>query len=257
MDMLMQSIALHDTLYIRPADNLSLEIQSDLPLSAGEDNLVLRAARALQTAFRVPSGAQITLVKRIPMGAGLGGGSADAAAALKGLAELWEIGCTLEDLCEIGVKLGADVPFCLHDAPRRARSIGETLSPIAVGRTFPLILIQPCAALSTKEVFTAYHQQEGLRRPDTEKAMRALEMGDLAALKAAGGHVLESASIPMRPEIAEARDALYAVGAAFAQMTGSGSVVFGAFETEAAAKDAYARLRGRWPVCILTETALA
>lgn len=256
MDMLMQSVTLHDTLHIRPAKELSLEIQSGLPLSAGEDNLVLRAARALQTAFHVVSGAQITLVKRIPMGAGLGGGSADAAAALKGLAKLWKIGCDLEKLCEIGAKLGADIPFCLHDAPRRARGIGEILSPIAVGRAFPLILIQPCAALSTKEVFTAYHQQEGLRRPDTEKAMQALKMGDLAALKAAGGNVLESASIPMRPEIAAARNALYAADAAFAQMTGSGSVVFGAFETEEAAKEAYAWLQNSYPVCILTETAL-
>ena len=194
----------------------------------------------------------------------LGGGSADAAAALRALWRLWRLdeatgyssADTLSALCDVGVRLGADIPFCLHDAPRRAQGVGELLSPIAVGRTFPLVLIQPCAPLSTGEVFAAYHQLPTLAHPDTPAAVRALADGNLAALAACGGNVLESASIPMRPEIAAARQALWQNGAAYAQMTGSGSVVFGAFCDEAAACRAFLVLKGQYDACILTHTAL-
>ncbi len=254
LDMLMQPIALHDTLFLSPAEGLSLTIEGAEGLSC-QDNLILRAARALQAAAHTHQGAAIRLVKRIPMGAGLGGGSADAAAALKGLNALWGLDCPLDTLCGIGETVGADVPFCLHDAPRRAQGIGERLSPI-VSRVFPLILIQPCEALSTKEVYAAYHGAPMIRPADTEAAIRALAAGDLAALRVCGGNVLEGASIPLRPAIAEAREALYASGAAFSQMTGSGSVVFGAFDRPEDAQRACAALRARYPVCILTETAV-
>ena len=253
LDMLMQPLALCDTLRIEPADALFLGIEGADGLSADDDNLILRAARALQNAAGIRAGASIRLTKRIPMGAGVGGGSADAAAALKGLNSFWHIGFDLDQLCEIGVKLGADVPFCLHDAPRHAQGIGEILSPIQ-SHMFPLVLLQPCEALSTREVFAAYHQSH-IAPPDTESAIRALAAGDLKALKAAAGNVLESASIPLRPQIAQAKAALYEAGAAFSQMTGSGSVVFGAFEAESAADRAFDSLKTRYPVCIRTATA--
>ena len=254
LDMLMQPLSLCDTLLIEPAEGLSLQIEGMDGLSAAEDNLILRAAKALREAAGVTVGASIRLTKRIPMGAGLGGGSADCAAALKGLNDFWQLGFDLEKLCVIGVCLGADVPFCLHDAPRRAQGIGEILSPIQ-SHVFPLVLVQPCKALSTKEVFSAYHQS-AIVPPDTEKATLALAASDLRALKACAGNVLESASISLRPQIAEAKEALYENGAAFAQMTGSGSVVFGAFETDEAADRAFHSLKSRYPVCIRTQTAL-
>lgn len=254
LDMLMQPLALHDTLILESAPSLSLVVEGGGVLSAGEDNLVLRAARALQTAGGADSGARMRLIKRVPMGAGLGGGSADAAAALKGLNELWGLGLPLDALCAIGLGLGADVPFCLHDAPRRARGIGEILTPIE-SHVFPLVLLQPCEALSTKEVFSAYHSAS-VAPPDTDAALAALAAGDLDALRRSAGNVLESASVPLRPEIVWAKEALCREGAAFAQMTGSGSVVFGAFRQADDAKKAYESLKKSCPVCILTETAL-
>ena len=253
LDMLMQPIALHDTLIIEEADSLSLTVEGMDGLSAGDDNLVLRAARALQTVSGVSGGAQMRLIKRVPMGAGLGGGSADAAAALKGLNKFWGVGLDLPALCRLGERLGADIPFCLHDAPRRAQGIGEILTPIECG-VFPLILLQPCAALSTREVFTAYHASDSIQPPDNERAMEALRTCDLKALRQWGGNVLESASIPLRPQIAKVKEALYESGAAFAQMTGSGSVVFGAYETTAQAQKAYDELSALYSPCILTET---
>ncbi|MDO5325991.1 MAG: 4-(cytidine 5'-diphospho)-2-C-methyl-D-erythritol kinase [Clostridia bacterium] len=254
LDMLMQPLALHDTLIIEPSDVFSLRVHGADSLSARDDNLILRAAKALQKAANVSQEAEITLFKRIPMGAGLGGGSADAAAALKGLNALWGLDLDLDILCKIGVELGADVPFCLHDAPRRAQGIGEILTPIKSG-VFSLILLQPCAALSTKEVFSAYHASPAIVPADNDQAALALASGNLFGLRQWAGNALESASIPLRPEIRKAKDALYASGAAFAQMTGSGSVVFGAYENPSSAQKAFDELKAHYMPCILTETA--
>ena len=158
LDSLMQPLALSDRLYIRPAHTLSLEIDGSPDLVPDENNLVLRAARALKEYAHVDQGAHIILEKRIPMGAGLGGGSADAAAILTALDEIWDLGLTMGELEKIGLSIGADVPFCLFNAPARAQGIGEILSPIPCKRTFPLVLLQHCAPLSTKAVFEAWHQ---------------------------------------------------------------------------------------------------
>lgn len=254
LDGVMQPLALSDTLLIQEADTLSLTIEG-AALSSGEDNLVLRSARALQAYTNTHKGAKIHLVKRIPMGAGLGGGSADAAAVLKGLNAFWQLNLPMDALLSIGVKLGADIPFCLLDAPMRAQGIGEILTPVPCGRIFPLVLIQPCEGLSTKEIFTAYHQ-ENPRGGSVEGVMEALKNGDLALMEKSAVNMLQTVSVLKKPVLKMAMDALYASGASFARMTGSGSVVFGAFETDAAAHAAYEALKDQYPVCILTKTAL-
>lgn len=254
LDGVMQPLALSDTLLIEPGDALSLTIEG-APLSAGEDNLILRAARALLEKAGTEKGARMHLVKRIPMGAGLGGGSADAAAALKGLNKFWQLNLPLETLMQMGEKLGADIPFCLLDAPMRARGIGEILTPAPCRRTFPLVLIQPCEGLSTKEIFTAYHQQNP-KGGNVEGVMEALKTGDLNLMEAAAVNMLEIVSVSKKPILKTALSDLYKSGAAFARMTGSGSVVFGAFETAAAAQAAFEILSGHYETCILTETAL-
>lgn len=256
LDTVMQPLELCDFITIEQDEGLSLALAAPASLSVGEDNLMLRAARALQAYAGVSAGARMRLEKHIPMGAGLGGGSADAAAVLKALNALWGLGLSLDTLCEIGVGLGADIPFCLHDAPRRAQGIGERLSPISCGRRFPLLVLQPCAALSTKEVFSAYSAASP-RRPDTQGALRALAAGDLPLLSQCAANVLEEAALSLRPEISAAKTALRQAGAVMAQMTGSGSAVFGVFESEAQAALAQALLRRRFAPCILTFTALS
>ena len=255
LDGVMQPLTLHDTLMIEPAESLSLSIEGAPALSVRDDNLILRAARALRRESGRMNGAHITLKKRIPMGAGLGGGSADCAAALKGLNALWDLKLPFDTLLRLGAALGADVPFCLTDAPCRAQGVGEKLTPIPCARTFPLVLIQPCEALSTREVFSAYHQS-AIPSPDISGVIAALAAGDLAALDRCAGNVLESASIPLRPEIRAAKAALVDHGAACARMTGSGSVVFGAFSARNDARQAFAALQKQYAVCLLTETAL-
>ena len=254
MDMLMQPLALCDVLTLTEAPGLSMEV-SGAALSCGEDNLVMKAARKMAEISGRPANLHITLEKHIPMGAGLGGGSADAAAVLRMLNEYWHVGMTANELCAVGLTLGADVPFCLMDKPMRAQGIGEVLTPISVRRCYPLLLIQPCGALSTGEVFAGYHQCPP-RRPDTEACIGALERGDLADMKRFGGNVLEAVSCAKRPALTAAKERLYQAGASFAQMTGSGSVVFGAFEWDEAAENALRVLKKEYPVCLLTHTAV-
>lgn len=254
LDSLMQPLALCDWLYFQPADTLSLVIEGSNQLEADESNLVLRSANALKAYVGIDRGVRITLEKHIPMGAGLGGGSADAAAALRGLNEWWHLNLDDETLSKIGLKLGADVPFCLLNAPARAQGIGEKLTPVPCARIFPLILIQPCAALSTREVFQGWHRS--LVPPsDMEGALQALATGDLDALASCARNGLEPVSLAMRPEIERAKVDLRNSGAIMAQMTGSGSVVFGAYCDLETAKKAYEVLKSIYATCILTNTA--
>ena len=242
LDMLMQPISLYDTLNIEPADTLSLDILNDEALALEKDNLILKAARSLQTYAQCAKGARITLNKSIPTGAGLGGGSADAAAVLIALNRLWGLGLMDKELERIGLTLGADIPFCLRCRPMRVRGIGEMLSPLAVSRQFELVLVKPCAGLSTKEVFLRADALTPLR-PNTTGAIDALALGDLKLLSSCALNALYPAALSLRPELASAADALQKTGASFVSMTGSGAVVYGVFTTAEKADEACQQLK--------------
>ena len=205
LDMLLQSVTLHDTLTLAPADahsaELTLEMRGWPRVRANERNLVLRAARALGEAAGVVRGARMTLKKRIPVGAGMGGGSADAAAALVGLNELWGLNLPAGDLERIGLTVGADVPFCVRGGLQRAGGVGEALRPLDAPRTIWLVAVQPCRGLSTRDVFGSL-RADGLdarHRPDNDAAVAALRAGDLEALAAAMGNALAPAAAALRP----------------------------------------------------------
>lgn len=253
LDGVMQSLALSDEMTFSPAESLSLTIEETDALLPDDNNLILRAARVLQPKGLGTQGAHITLKKRIPMGAGLGGGSADAAAALVGLNALWGLGLSLEELMSLGLSLGADVPFCLLGGTARAQGVGEVLTPVPCLRSFPVVLVQPCGPLSTREVFQAYHRAPA-QPSHLPGVLAALEKGDLALLSDSARNGLEEVSAQMKPEIGAAREALLAQGAAMARMTGSGSVVFGLFERNDQARRAYFALQQVYPTCMLTHT---
>ena len=176
----------------------------------------------------------------------MGGGSSDAAGVLVGLNRLWETGLTRAELEDVGLTLGADVPFCIRGGLTRTRGIGEAMEALPCGQCFPLVVIQPCGGLSTRDVFAAYHAQAVSFRPDNDAAQAALADGDLRVLSPALGNVLQPVSEQMRPAIADAIADLRNCGAAAALMTGSGSAVFGAFETEQSADAAFAALEKRY-----------
>lgn len=255
MDMLMQPVTLCDTVVLTEADTLSLTCGGTPRLEPSEDNLALRAARALRARTGCARGAAIHVEKRIPVGAGMGGGSADAAAVLYGLNRLWALNLSARELEAIGLTLGADVPFCLRGGLTRTTGIGEEMAALPCGRTWPLVVVQPGEGLSTGEVFSAYHRAGAARRPDTEAAASALAAGDGARLAGSLANVLEPVSRAKRPAIGEAIDALAALGAFPALMTGSGSAVFGVFPSDDAADAAADALRERYARVFRCRTA--
>lgn len=257
MDMLMQSVRLADTLWLEESDRLTLEDAGQgfrtetgdgeacaAPVPFDENNLVVKAARALQKAAGIQKGARMRLRKEIPSGAGMGGGSADAAAALIGLNRLWNLPFSTDELERIGLTVGADVPFLVRGGLCRAEGIGEKLTSLTPAPQGWLVLWQPCDGLSTGEIFSAFDHTppEKLARPQTLRAQQALLTGDWAALAASMKNVLEEVSVEKRPELNRALRRLEALGALRAMMTGSGSVVYGLFDSEAAARAALVRL---------------
>ncbi|MBR5288263.1 MAG: 4-(cytidine 5'-diphospho)-2-C-methyl-D-erythritol kinase [Clostridia bacterium] len=259
LDMLMQSVTLCDEMTIEDAETctLSVSAQDGTLVPADGTNLVLRAAAALQRETGCTRGAKMTLKKYIPVAAGMGGGSSDAAAALVGLNHLWGLKLSMDDLERIGLGIGADVPFCIRGGLQRAQGVGERLTPIALHHDLHLVAFQPCLGLSTKEVFTALHEDGILDsdRPDNEAAQSALIAGDAAALGRAMGNVLEPVSRRMRPQLDEAIRAIEASGACGARMTGSGSAVFGVYSDAKACERAAAELAKRYPTCRMITTA--
>ena len=250
LDMLMQSIALCDELSFERARRLTLEVDGQR-LPGGDRNLVIRAANALNDAFGHRMGARITLTKRIPARAGLGGGSADCAAALIALNKLWNLRLPLKTLQQIGLQLGADVPFCLQSGLCRAQGVGEVLTPLPDAPEIPLVMLTPGGGLSTPAVFRAWGQCGSPHEPtDIPALAQALRAGDLDRAQALAHNDLEAPAIALMPEIGEWIDRFRALGARFTRMSGSGSTVFAAFHTQDAARAAADQIPG----AILTRT---
>ena len=253
MDMVMQPVSLADDILLEPASSLSIRTDGYPRSRADESNLAWKAADLLRKTFGISSGVRIGLHKRIPMGAGLGGGSADAAAVLYGLSRMWNLNLGDGKIAEIGLALGADVPFCLYGGLARTRGIGEILERKECRANYWLLVVQPCRALSTREIFAAYAAAD-VRHPDTENVLAALSSGDTSLLSASVGNVLEPVSASRCPEIREAVGALSASGAFLSAMTGSGSAVFGAYRSGAAAEKAMKMLSGRYRIIHLCHT---
>ncbi|MDO4356611.1 MAG: 4-(cytidine 5'-diphospho)-2-C-methyl-D-erythritol kinase [Clostridia bacterium] len=244
LDMLMQHIELADELTFENARWTMLTIDGQA-LPVGERNLIVRAVNALNDYMGTRRGARIQLKKRIPVRAGLGGGSADCAATLLALNRLWKLRLSTEKLCEIGAKLGADVPFCIRGGLCRVSGIGEIIEPLACGPRIPMVLLHPGGGLSTQAVFGKF--DEG-RYPslhvDTAAVARAVQAGDVAAYDACSGNALEAPAIALMEEVRTAMVQLRQAGAGAVRMSGSGSAVFGLFDADEQARQAAEKLPG-------------
>lgn len=233
------------------ADRLSLTISGEgaEQLEAESGNLVLRAAEALHSAARLPAfaGAKLHLTKDIPLGAGLGGGSADAAAALRALNRLWRLDWPLDRLRPLAAGIGSDVPACLVSRPLRMTGRGETVEPLKSWPALDAVLCLPGLAVSTREVFAAFDAGPAPTLPDSPLP-QARTVKEAVAIAAAGRNDLERAAIRVAPRIADVLAALHAVpGASLAGLSGSGSACWALFASRAQAKGAAEALAGVHP----------
>lgn len=222
----LQAVDLFDRLTMETADILSLHAD-DPELPTDDGNLVMRAARLLQKTAGIEKGARLRLQKRIPVAAGLGGGSSDAAATLLGLNRLWGLRWPRARLQELAVELGMDVPFFLGTGRAVARGRGERLQALPGGGGYALVLVNPRTPLSTREVYGRVPAGWHAEPTGTERVIEALRHRNVAALAAALTNNLERVVEPMLPVIGRMKAALLAAGALGAIMSGSGPTVFG------------------------------
>lgn len=250
LSMIMQSIDVCDELsFEKTADETILfSMNKDLPDKIpAEKNLVYKAAKLMKDTFKIDGGFKIHLTKNIPAAAGLAGGSSDCAATLIGINELCGLGLDIEKLCEIGVKLGADVPFCIRKGTMLAEGIGEILTPLAPLTSIPVLLIKPNISISTPYVYKHLKLNELDYHPDNKAVISYIKDNNIKKIAASLSNVLETVTIPENPIIAELKHYLTENGAIGSLMSGSGPTTFGIFENMETAKKAYEKAKADFP----------
>ncbi|OUP21613.1 4-(cytidine 5'-diphospho)-2-C-methyl-D-erythritol kinase [Lachnoclostridium sp. An196] len=246
--MIMQTIGLSDELEIRKIKQPGIQVETNLYyLPTNENNLVYKAAQLLKDEFGLRDGIGIRLRKRIPVAAGMAGGSSDAAAVLWGMNQMYKLGLSRQELMDRGVKLGADVPYCVLRGTALAEGIGEKLSVLPPMPKCYILIAKPGISVSTKFVYENLHAND-LRpeqHPDVDAMIRAMEKKDLGLLASRMGNVLETVTVPAYPVIDEIKRFMVEYGALGAMMSGSGPTVFGIYDTRGKARQAYRELRSR------------
>ncbi len=241
---IMQTIHLHDRLQIRRTREPGIKIHTNLSfLPVNESNLVYQAAVLLMSEFKITEGVEVNLSKRIPVSAGMAGGSTDGAAMLYGMNRLFELGLSRRELMERGVKLGADVPYCLMRGTALAEGIGEELTQLPPMVKCPVLIAKPAVSVSTKLVYQNLKLDKGLPHPDIDLLVRAIQKKDFDGVCAHMGNVLETVTIPNYPVIEQIKEKMLGSGAAAAMMSGSGPTVFGLFRDEKSAMQALDEMR--------------
>ncbi len=244
VEMIMQALELADELefFLLPGGEIVLEVD-DPRLPADETNLAYRAAALLKETFQVKQGVRIVLKKAIPMAAGLAGGSADAAAVLAGLNELWNLQISLAELEVLAAQLGSDIPFCLRGGTMLAVGRGEQLVSLPDFPACYVVLAKLPVGVPTPWVYGQYRSEAVAERPDTQGVIRCLEAGDQQGVIRRLCNVLESVTIPAHPEIALLKAKMLEYGALASLMSGSGPTVFGLVDSQEKAESIARRLQ--------------
>ncbi len=244
--MIMQTVGIFDRVDLVRKEEPGIEVETNLYyLPTNENNLVYKAAKLLMDEFQVQEGLQIRLRKFIPVAAGMAGGSSDAAAVLFGVNKMFRLGLSTEQLMERGVKIGADVPYCILRGTALSEGIGEVLTKLTPVPQCQVLVAKPGINVSTKFVYENLHAND-LRpeeHPDIDGMLRAIKDQDLQGIAGKLGNVLETVTIKEYPVIQEIKDKMLEFGAIGSLMSGSGPTVFGLFTSPKAAQEAYEELR--------------
>lgn len=244
--MILQSISLHDTLTFEMCEKIELVTDNSFlnaEAAEGKDNLIVKAVKALESYTGRKLGVRIGLKKRIPIAAGLAGGSSDAAAALRGVNRLYKLKLDLKTLQEIAVKIGADVPFCTVGGTYLSEGIGEILTPLKSASGLNVLICKPNINVSTREVYEAYDSLMRVSHPDVEKMAALINEGKLESIPSLLKNVLEPVTASKYEQIGKVEEIMSDLGAKGAIMSGSGPTVFGIFENDQAMKSAADTIR--------------
>lgn len=242
--MIMQTIRMYDQLDMRKSVEPGIHLTTNKKyIPVDENNLVWRAAKLMMDTCGIIEGVSIHLHKVIPVAAGMAGGSSDAAAALVGMNRMFHCGLSKEKLMELGVQIGADVPYCVLRGTALAEGIGEKLTVLPPMPDCWILIGKPGISVSTKYVYTTLDLNTDTVHPDIDGMKKALEDGNLYGITERMGNVLQDVTIPAYPEVERIKEQMKALGAVNAMMSGSGPTVFGIFDNEEKAQKACQKLR--------------
>lgn len=242
--MIMQTVGIFDELrFEKTEDEIAITADSG-ELPGVQDNLIYKAVSLVKEIYGISGGVKVSLKKNIPVAAGMAGGSTDAAAALKAMNKLYGLGLSLGELQELGVKLGADIPYCLLGGTALAEGIGEILTPLPPVPKAVLLVAKPAISVSTREVYQELDSHEIPSHPDVEGMLSAIRGGDLAGITKRLGNVLETVTVGRYPVIGRIKSRMLECGARGSLMSGSGPTVFGIFDSVSDAEKALSGIRG-------------
>ncbi len=253
--MIMQTIGVHDELVIDRRDEPGIDIVTDREdISSGKDNLIHKAAKFMMDEYDLTGGIRVELTKNIPVAAGLAGGSTDAAATIIAVNALWELGLTRGELMKLGVRIGADVPYCIMGGTALSEGIGEILTPLKPCPECRILLAKPSIGVSTAYVYNNLHL-DLVKHPDIDSIIGGIDGQDIKTIARNLGNVLESVTEREYSVIGQIKKEMISCGALSALMSGSGPTVFGLFESEDDIKNAYESLQksGLTPEIFITK----
>lgn len=243
IEMIMTTVDLADRIGLKATESGIYIESADRFVPNDSRNLAYQAAQLLKDTYNIKSGVIISLDKQIPVAAGLAGGSSDAAATLKGLNQLWQLNLSLDELAELGAKIGSDVSFCVYGGTALAKGRGEIIQELPAPPNCWVILAKPTIGVSTAEVYGAFEARKA-EHPNTQEMIQALSDGNYNAMCANLGNALESVTLNLYPEVAQIKEQMKKFGADAVLMSGSGPTVFGLVQQEARIPRIYNGLRG-------------
>lgn len=254
LKMIMQTIQLHDTISI---EKIPSGVEIDCVASYvpnNSTNIACKAAESMISKYNLNAGVRIKINKRIPVAAGLAGGSADAAAVIIGINSIFNLGIAQNELMEVGSTIGADVPYCIMGGTALAEGIGEELTSLPLLKDIPILIVKPKIGVSTAWVYKNLNFDRIISKPDTEALIFAIQNKDIRFIAQNMRNVLECVTVIKHPIIEKIKNNLLEEGAIGSMMSGSGPSVFGIFEDKDKAISAYKKMKKSKNECILTFT---
>lgn len=245
VEMIMQTIDLSDHLLFQEIQSDRVEVSCTVPyIPTDERNLVYKAAKLLKTTYGINKGIAIHIDKRIPVSAGLAGGSSDGAATIRGLNRIWNLNLSVNEMQEFGAKLGSDIPFCISGGTALARGRGEQLIPLTPAPPMWVVLVKPSLAVSTADVYGNLQVSSITQHPSASRMQRMIELGTSHGLIEELGNVLENVTCNLYPEVLRMKQKMSELSGTVSLMSGSGPTLFCLFDREAKAIRLYNALRG-------------
>lgn len=254
LSMIMQNIDLYDEIEVEKQEcGIILECnKSYVPVD--NRNLAYKAAEIFKERYDIVDGVKINIEKNIPVSAGLAGGSTDAAAVLKVMNKLFNVNATEEELMELGLKLGADIPYCIHGGTALCQGIGEIITPIKPFRDKIVVLVKPAFGVSTKEVYKNFNLEKVKQHPKTAEIINAIENDDLNFVASNMKNLLENVTLRKHKILIKIKEEMNACGAINSMMSGSGPTVFAFFDDMLKAQRCFEKMKKKYSDVFITRT---